>query len=252
MENRQGSGPAARALRTAAGLGLAALITAADARAQERDTIAPALAARLSPSLLVALEGADADERLPVVVQFSAGTPLPAALRTEDAVPLLRERSEAALMALSALVAVGDPDVEVRDRLWIVPAVAAEATPNGILRLAGAPGIAKIWPDGPIPVVLPPEASLFTAPAWTSQAMRTIGADAVWEGGATGAGATVAIFDSGVDGANAMLSSRWRGRRTDARAAWFDPFRGASAPQDLNGHGTQVAVAAARLSTREG
>jgi bacillopeptidase F len=244
MKKRQGSGRAARVLLTAAGLGLAALFGADDAGAQEPDTIAPALAARLSPALLVALEGARADERLPVVVQFSADTPLPAVLRTEDAVPLLRERSESALLALSALVAVGDPDVEVRERLWIVPAVAADATPNGILRLAAVPGIQKIWPDGPLPVVLPPEASLFSAPAWTSQAMRTIGADAVWEGGATGAGATVAIFDSGVDGANAMLSSRWRGRRTDARAAWFDPFRGASAPQDLNGHGTQVAVAA--------
>ena len=66
----------------------------------------------------------------------------------------------------------------------------------------------------------------------------------MWPGGVTGTGTTVAFFDSGVDGANAMLSSRWRGRRTTARAAWFDPFRGAGEPQDLNGHGTQVAAAA--------
>jgi bacillopeptidase F len=237
-------GSARGALRTLAGLGLAALITTGDLRGQEREPIPPALAARLSPSLAATLTDAGADERFPILVQFSVETPLPEVLRFEDAVPLLRERSESALTALSALVVVGDRDVEVRDRLWIVPAVAAEATPDGILRLAAAPGIEKIWPDGPLPVVLPPEASVFSVPAWTSQAMRTIGADAVWDGGATGVGSTVAIFDSGVDGANAMLSSRWRGRRTDARAAWFDPFRGASAPQDLNGHGTQVAVAA--------
>jgi len=223
---------------------VATSIPVGDLPAQEREPIAPSLAARLSSSLVATLAVADEDERLPILVQFKAETPLPSSMRIEDAIPLLRERSESAVMTLSAVVAVGDPDVELGDPLWIVPAVAAEATPEGIFRLAAAPEIEKIWPDGPLPVVLPPAASLFYAPAWTSQAMQTIGADAVWERGATGAGATVAIFDSGVDGANAMLSSRWRGRRTDARASWFDPFRGASAPQDLNGHGTQVAVAA--------
>ncbi len=54
---------------------------------------------------------------------------------------------------------------------------------------------------------------------------------------------TVAFFDSGVDGTNAMVASRWRGLRTSIRASWFDPFLRASAPQDLVGHGTQVAVA---------
>lgn len=183
-------------------------------------------------------------QRVPVIVQFSSSDPQPADLRSPEAVALLQRRSAAALSPLAGLAPAGDPDIEVVERLWIVPAAMAEASADGIERLASSPGVERVWLDEPIAVVLPPEGSLFAAPAYTSQAMRTIGADAVWPSGLTGAGTTVAIFDSGVDGKNAMVASRWRGRSTSLRAAWFDPFRGAGEPQDLNGHGTQVAVAA--------
>ncbi|MEJ2548578.1 MAG: S8 family serine peptidase, partial [Gemmatimonadota bacterium] len=214
-----------------------------EARAQEPAVPSESVTARLSPALAAALATAAGDERIPVLVQYATTEPLPAGLRGPDAISALRQRSESVHDVLTSIVAA-DPEVDVTGRLWILPAVTAEATPEGIRRLAELTSVERIWPDGPIPVSLPPSGSVFTVPAYTSQAIRTIGADAVWDRGVTGKGTTVAIFDSGVDGENAMLSARWRGRRTGTRAAWFDPFRGATFPQDFNGHGTQVAVAA--------
>ncbi len=211
---------------------------------QEAGADTSATASRLSQGLRTLLPSIVSGQRVPVIVQFSAPEPEPADLRSPEAIALLQRRSAVALSPLSGLAPEGDPDIEVVERLWIVPAATAMASAEGILRLASSPGVERVWLDEPLAVILPPEGSLFAAPAYTSEAMRTIGADAVWPNGLTGVGTTVAIFDSGVDGSNAMVASRWRGRTSSLRAAWFDPFRGAGEPQDLNGHGTQVAVAA--------
>jgi bacillopeptidase F len=232
-----------RTLHALLAIGLAATGSTERVPAQERTVAEPGASARLAPSLAASLVTALPTDRIPVLVQYATSEPLPADLRGPDATRALRRRSDAVLGAQASIVAA-DPDVELTERLWIIPAVTAEATPAGIRRLAARAGVQKIWLDGPIPVSVPPDGSVFAVPSYTSQAMRTIGADAVWERGVTGAGTTVAIFDSGVDGENAMLSSRWRGRSTGARSAWFDPFRGSTSPQDFNGHGTQVAVAA--------
>ena len=213
-------------------------------QAQDPVSLTPDVASRLSPALRTVLPAMSSGQRLPVIVQFVAPAPAPAGLRLPETLALLQSRADLALSSLTGLVPAGDPEIEVVERLWIVPAAIAEATAEGIIRLGSSPGVARVWLDEPLAVVLPPQASVFAEPAYTSQAMQTIGADAVWPGGVTGAGTTVAFFDSGVDGANAMLASRWRGHRTSVRAAWFDPFRGAGEPQDLNGHGTQVAAAA--------
>jgi hypothetical protein len=119
-----------------------------------------------------------------------------------------------------------------------------EADSAAIARLANEPGVRRIYLDERIPVRLEPTRSISSATAFTSAAMQTVGADAVWPGGVTGTGITVAFFDSGVDGDNAMVSSRWRGRRTTIRASWFDPFYRVSRPTDRIGHGTQVALSA--------
>ncbi|MFO7587286.1 MAG: S8 family serine peptidase [Gemmatimonadota bacterium] len=223
----------------------AALLGSPDgAAAQEPLPLDPASAARLSPALRRAWPDLVASDRVPVVVRFRAD----GAVRPDGAaghpVDVLRRRARPAMTALASIVAAGDPDLVVRDSLWVVPAAVAEATPAALARLASSPDVERIWLDQPLEVVLPPRGVLFAEPAFTSDAMRTIGADAVWPSGATGRGVTVAFFDSGVDVGNAMLSSRWRGRTGEARAAWFDPFRRSSEPQDLIGHGTQVAVAA--------
>jgi len=196
----------------------------------------------LAPALSAALERSLPGDTLSIIVQYAAPDPAPGPVA--DYVRFLRVRSADALVPLDSAEDRIGPDLRIRERLWVVPAVVAAATPAAIAALATDPRVSRIVLDERLPVSLPPMAATIAEPSYTSQAMQTIGADAVWDQGVTGEGTTIAFFDSGVDGFNAMVSSRWRGRRTDVRAAWFDPFIRASIPQDLIGHGTQVAVAA--------
>ncbi|MFQ5888497.1 MAG: S8 family serine peptidase [Gemmatimonadota bacterium] len=189
---------------------------------------------RVDRAVRTALVEAGPGERVPILIEYEAGE-LPVLSRVDG----LQRRAAAVLAPLAALEG---PGLEVRERFWIVPAAAAEADAEAVEALASQPGVRRVYLNERLPVTLEPASSVTVPPAFTSDAMRTIGADAVWMNGITGEGVTVALFDTGVDGENAMLASRWRGLRTGSRASWFDPFRRASAPQDLIGHGTQVAV----------
>jgi hypothetical protein len=216
-----------------AALAFPAVLSAQDADQERPDPVAP--------SLTAALQRAVPDDTLPIIVQYAAPSPVPGPAR--DQVRRLQLRSANALVRLDSTAARVGSGLRIRERLWVVPAVTALATPAAVTALAADPSVTRIYLDERLPVSLSPSAGAIAAPSYTSQAMRTIGADVVWDQGVTGEGTTIAFFDSGVDGSNAMVSSRWRGRSTDLRAAWFDPFTRASSPQDLIGHGTQVAVA---------
>ncbi len=191
----------------------------------------------VSSELQAAVQALSPGATLPVVIEFESFDP------PSRAVTELVARASRALQSLDA-IGPTDPDLRVKERLWVVPAATAEVTADGLARLASAPGVRRIVSDVLLPIVLEPVVQSFAAPTFTSDAMRTIGADAAWDAGITGGGVTVAFFDSGVDLNNAMVGRRWRGRRTSVRSSWFDPFRRASVPQDLIGHGTQVALAA--------
>ncbi|MGI9038648.1 MAG: S8 family serine peptidase, partial [Gemmatimonadota bacterium] len=218
---------------------------------------------KVPASLLDAVAAVPAGQRIPVVVEFVApggldglageagGVGEPEVAGVVGVVGVvgvaeLRTRALNAMGGLGALAPDGDEDEDVRvtERFWVVPAVSAEVSSVGLARLAASPDVRRVVSDEPLAVVLDPSARSFAPPTFTSDAMRTIGADAVWDGGATGQGTVIAFFDSGVDAGNAMIARRWRGLRTSTRASWFDPFRRASLPQDLIGHGTQVALAA--------
>ena len=238
MHSTSGWRAAARVLVAAAAVALLGLF-AGEAVAQE--------VARVSPEVRSAAASLGPGGTLPVVVMFEVPPPAPAVEPGADVVDGLRVRASFALRALDEVpagVAAGEPEVRILERFWVVPAATAEVTSAGLERLAAIPGVRRIVSDEPLPVALEPARSEFAPPSFTSDAMRTIGADAVWDAGATGDGVVIAFFDSGVDGANAMVARRWRGLRTSIRASWFDPFRRASVPQDAIGHGTQVAVAA--------
>lgn len=219
-----------------AGIALAAAVMPSVLSGQDveraRDPLAPALSA--------ALQLAVPADTLSIIIQYAA--PIPSPAPAMDLVRRLQVRSANALVRLDSTARRLGSDLRVRERLWVVPAVTAEATPAAVAALAADPSVVRIYLDERLPVILSPLAGAIADPSFTSQAMQTIGADAVWDQGVTGVGTTIAFFDSGVDGSNAMVSSRWRGRRSDTRAAWFDPFTRASTPQDLIGHGTQVAV----------
>lgn len=246
MESRAGSGARRRGSWRRATAGPLTVLSVATAlvwptTGRGQETSEPAVR-RMAPALQAALAGASPSDTLTVIVQYR-GPELPpvAAL---GVVRSLRAGSAEALGRFDAVREEIGPGLRVRERLWVVPAVVAVATPSALATLAADSAVERIYLDEPLEVVLPPAAGAIAAPSYTSQAMRTIGADAVWDQGVTGRGITIAFFDSGVDGGNAMVSSRWRGRASSLRAAWFDPFTRASAPVDLIGHGTQVAAAA--------
>ena len=196
----------------------------------------------LAPALSAALQRAAPGDTLSIIIQYAAPPPAPGP--AFDLVRRMQVRSANALVRLDSATDRLGSELRILERLWVVPAATAVATPAAVAELAADPSVTRIYLDERLPVSLSPLAGALADPSYTSQAMQTIGADAVWDRGVTGEGTTIAFFDSGVDGSNAMVSSRWRGRRSNLRAAWFDPFTRASAPQDLIGHGTQVAVSA--------
>ncbi len=195
-------------------------------------------AARMDAPLRAALGTRPADERLTVVVELDR---LPTVSVAGDLVAL---RTDATTRLAPIEDGARRGEFTLVERLWIVPAAVIEADSSALARLATQAGGRRLYLDERIPVRLEPSRSIAVRASFTSPAMQIVGADAVWPAGVTGEGITVAFFDSGVDVDNAMVSSRWRGRRTDVRASWFDPFFRASRPVDRIGHGTQVALSA--------
>ncbi|GAB1508809.1 S8 family serine peptidase [Actinophytocola sp. KF-1] len=155
-----------------------------------------------------------------------------------DAVPLLaRGKLDPRLFNVTALVRAGYDDAS-RGTLPLIVAGAAPkaagATASRALPAMGATAVSvdrsaaywptarragKVWLDGPV------RASL-------DRSVPQIGAPEAWAAGHTGAGATVAVLDSGIDGTHPDLSGAVVGARN---------FTGSDTEGDRYGHGTHVA-----------
>ena len=143
----------------------------------------------------------------------------------------------------------------------IVNAVAFEADAATVAEIALLPGVASIVP---LPVFgaaeAPRPAADASAPrpagaarlAAAERNIRAIGADKVWRRGFEGAGATVAILDTGVNARHPALATSYRGRADGDDHNWLDAVAGQSQPIDVNDHGTHVAgIAVGRQGSRE-
>lgn len=79
----------------------------------------------------------------------------------------------------------------------------------------------------------------------TSWGLDKIGAPIAWASGATGAGITVGVIDSGFLASHDALRAAYRGSRADGTQVhdynWFDGIEGQAAPVETRGHGTHVA-----------
>ena len=115
--------------------------------------------------------------------------------------------------------------------IWVVNAIAAEATPAVIDELRALPAVEVVSPD--LTSLRPADGS--STPLEAN--LTTIGTQLVWDQGDTGSGVVVAELDTGVDVSDPDLAARWRGGSN----SWFDPYGEHTAlPVDVNGHGTHT------------
>jgi subtilisin family serine protease len=128
--------------------------------------------------------------------------------------------------------------------LWIINAVVVEASPALLSALALRPDVAQITLDNdPSNPIVPVGSYASPAPAAgpPEPNLGVIGAPTLWAMGYRGQGVTVAILDSGVDGAQPDLVGRYRGGGN----SWYDPYGQFATPTDSaganTGHGTAVA-----------
>lgn len=240
-------------LGAAAALGLG---TGAKLRGQERSAVATELAA--------ALARAGAAERVPVLIQLRpAGPPRPLALdpdrrAAEHASNLAGAYESERAALLTALPTDVAFDLSDGEAVWISGATAARLTPGQVRALEVQAAVQRVYYDGLVPVDLAAGAGVRAPLHWAPGlgaaqdpagglpwGLEAIGAPRLWEAGATGAGAVVAIIDSGVNGEHPLLRRKWRGRSTSGPQAWFDPWGISPVPVDDSGtggvgHGTIV------------
>lgn len=244
---------------------LVALALAGSAALARAGTLDPAVAARLDRptqmaqrpiAVIVELDGRPDLAALAAALNARPPSERPGALATS----LQASFERSAPGARAALARAGAMQVEP---LWVSHAFAARLPPSSVRKLSAEPGIARIYLDVQLraPVRAAPSSmravmkrerpdlqprSRAVAPAmpdpvtWRGELpshLNALGAAAYWQRGITGKGIVVAVIDSGVDGQDVPLMSKFRGRPHD----WFDPYGQRAQPFDVVGHGTHVA-----------
>ena len=121
--------------------------------------------------------------------------------------------------------------------LAIVNRLVVEATPAGIMALAGRPEVASIVGETELPVPALAAEPQEKPPERTSWGVTDMGAPEVWRRGLDGSGVVVGIIDSGASAVHEQLAAGFRG----GERSWLDPKGRNSAPEDTwTGHGTGV------------
>ncbi|GAA3274735.1 S8 family serine peptidase [Dactylosporangium vinaceum] len=126
---------------------------------------------------------------------------------------------------------------------YLVNGVEVDAGPVARQWLAGRADVLHVLLNPqlrPLPAAAEPMHGSQAAPATPPWNLTLIGADRVWAGGTTGKGIVVGSSDSGVDGTHPALRANFRG----GDDSWLDPYNGAAAPTDPNGHGTHTVATA--------
>lgn len=148
-----------------------------------------------APGSKVSVEVSDAiadDGSAPVIVELATEFTPDAELRPSD-----RGAQRARLRRAGDEVLARIPEASSRNvrRYTTVPLFAATLDAGAVAALAHDPAVARVWPDHV------DDATLLTS-------TNRIGATALWSGGDTGAGQTVAVLDTGIDSAHPFLAGK--------------------------------------------
>lgn len=195
-----------------------------------------ALAGSVDPDLASAIAGARPGEKFPVLVRF-ARAPAPTARMGREAARAanLVRRAAHEKTAASVGKVISDGGGKVGRSLWSVGMIAAELEGPAIGALASLGEVSRISADRIIRRRAVPASALPQAAGYHFDAVN---AGVLWELGHKGAGARVAVFDSGVDmNHSAFTGANWAG----LPAGWFDPYGEVATPNDdPAAHGTKV------------
>ena len=199
----------------------------------------PLSAGVIGADLSEALRTATAEQQLAVLVDFAQpAAPVLTVVAHEDRgagrarlVQALRARAGATQLAAREILARHGSRPPVS--LWAINAIAVTASPAAIRELTTLPAVTRVRLDATVPLAAT-AAGTSATPGWNLSLVR---APDVWAAGFRGAGAVVAVLDSGVDGKHPDLAGRFRGGDN----SWFDPNGEHAAPADRDGHGTRAA-----------
>lgn len=168
---------------------------------------------------------------------LSSAARAPTIARARVVASTLRARASVAQRSVRGLLAVRRAEGAVLDvdSLWIVNALAVTATLEVVAELREHPDVASV--EAETVIRAPPRLAVGASPEAN---LGVVNAPALWALGFDGAGAVVAVVDTGVELEHPDLHSRWR----SGEGGWFDPNGEHVLPADRNGHGTAVASVA--------
>ncbi len=212
-----------------------------------------AKAAEVAPQLRAVLARSVPDEKIPVIATLSRSEELVAQARgfgrkhRDSLVRELKERSQRGRAELEGFLR--KYGIEDATELWLINGIALQADPKTLAALSEHPAVDTLYFDETRQLSPEPRLS-FPVHGWN---ISQVGAYELWDMGHSGAGAVVAVLDSGVDLAHRDLGPSWRGNYDGPDGvSWFDPYQISDLPTDLIsladpmdpdsqlGHGTAV------------
>ncbi len=157
-------------------------------------------------------------------------------LSKENAVSSLKSHASGSQQKLAALLdeEKSRGKAEKIKQFWIVNAIAVNASPELIERLAKRDDVASIELDAELHIMedFSVQVSQGQIDSATSEIKR-INATKVWELGIDGTGINVSVIDTGINASHPDIAGRV--------IKWVDYIGGLSSPYDDHGHGTHVA-----------
>ena len=222
----------------------------------------------ITPELRRELSNASAGERVPVLIELSRLEPPPLSSfdRRSRAAEQASNLADLYSGSVEQLRRESAPDLALdlfdADLLWVGGAIAAELMKEQVEALDANSAVNRIYYDGLLRVDLSGSSGEAQPPLWLPGlpavqdlngglpwGLEAIGAPRLWESGATGQGAVIAIIDSGVDRDHPLVRRKWKGLTSPPEEAWFDPWGITAEPNDDNGtggvgHGTIVTTIA--------
>ncbi len=194
-------------------------------------------AGRIDAGLATVLEHSSPDEHIPVIVTLSDRVDTrrfrdrsDRRAARADIVRQLKEKARSTQTPLKQFLK--QAGLSSPRELWIINGLALEVPAHLIEVIALRPDVETVTLDASIPAPVVAAAPSGT-PEWN---ITAVGAPDLWALGFTGAGVTIATFDTGVDPLHPDIGPKFRNLPND----WYDPNGQHATPFDETGHGTSV------------